>query len=255
MSIVSRSASKIFTSILLRKFLHLLFSLILLIPFTQQFKLMMLKVLPFYADPTLLILSVLLFGAGIINSIQIRMPDLKERFLKLSSDFRRKILEGLEGNSKGRAYADLVDGFLTSMIKYEEKLLELVSMVERDYEVKYGYICITFGLLSITMSYALFKNWAIYGVLALAVVDSVSSIATYFTHGRRKILKHSDISIALTFILFTLFLHPLTQDLVKALIISFSATLTELISPEDNLTLPIVTSLVAYILQAHEPLI
>jgi dolichol kinase len=139
------------------------------------------------------------------------------------------------------------------MIKYEEKLLEFISIVERDYEVRYGYICITFGLLSITMSYVFFKNFAIYGILALAIVDTVSSITTYFTPKRRKIYKHSDLSIATTFTIFTLALYLITLDLPKSIAISTISVLTELISPEDNLTLPIVASLTAFILKTWEP--
>lgn len=253
MGIVSKSATKIFTSTILRKIFHVVFSLILLIPFTTPFKQLILIAIPWISDPTLLILSILLFGAGTLNSIQIKMPDLRDRFLRTSLDFRKKVVEGLESNDRSRPYADLVQGFLTSMIKYEEKLLEFISIVERDYEVRYGYICITFGLLSITMSYVFFKNFAIYGILALAIVDTVSSITTYFTPKRRKIYKHSDLSIATTFTIFTLALYLITLDLPKSIAISTISVLTELISPEDNLTLPIVASLTAFILKTWKP--
>lgn len=252
---MTRSALKIFTSILLRKLFHLLLSLILIIPFTYLFKEFVYSIWSACPDPTLLTLSILLFGASIVNSVQIRLPNIKEKFLKISMDFRKKVIESFEINAMGKAYAELIEGFLTTIIKYEERFLEFISMIERDYEVKYGYICITFGLLSITMSYVLFKNWAVYGIIALAVVDSLSSIITYFTYGRKKIIKHSDISIATTLAVFTLILYLLTQDIFKSIIISLAAVLVELISPEDNLTLPIITSLIAFLLQVNEPII
>jgi dolichol kinase len=255
MSIISRSATRIFTSTILRKIFHIIFSLLLIVPFTTLYRQFILGLAPWVPEPTLLTFTILLFVASILNSIQIRMPDLRERFLRITIDFRNKVVEGLQINGRGKPYVEIVDNFLKTMIRYEEKLLELISIVERDYEVKYGYVCITFGLLSVTMSYVFFKNFAIYGILALAIVDTVSSITTYFTPRRRKVYKHSDISIAITLAVFTLILYLLTMDLAKSLAISIASVVVELISPEDNLTLPIITSLIAYILNVRELLL
>ncbi|MEM1645949.1 MAG: hypothetical protein QXL96_08825 [Ignisphaera sp.] len=255
MSMLSQSIRRILTSTLLRKIVHLIFSLILLIPFTHFYRETAFKIWSSSPDPTLIFLTVLLFGAAILNSFQIRLPNLREKFFKTSADIRKRIREGLEVNSRGKPYGELLEGFLTSIAKYEEKFLEFISMVERDYELKYGYICITFGLLSVTMSYVLFGDRVVYGVLALAVVDTVSSITTMYTRGRRKVIKHSDVSITIAFTIFTAIVYLFTWDILKSVIISTVATITELVSPEDNLTLPITTSLTAYVINAKVPVL
>jgi len=255
LSALSQSIKRILTSTILRKIVHVIFSLILLTPFTQVYRRIALLIWPTNPDPTLLSLTVLLFGAAILNSLQIRLPDLREKFLRASADARRKIRESLEVNARGKPYTELFEGILTSIAKYEEKFLEFISTVERDYELRYGYICITFGVLSVTMSYVLFGFSTIYGILALAVVDSVSSIATMYTKGRRKIVKHSDVSVVTTFTFFTFLSYLVSQDILKAVVISAVAVAVELVSPEDNLTLPISTSLTAYVLSAKVPMI
>lgn len=250
MSSVSRSINTALLSPILRKVLHVVFSLMLLIPFAQAYRDLAASLWLGGLDPTLATLALLLFGAAFVNSLQVRLPDVRNRFLKTSADIRKRILETLESTARDAPYAVLVENIIKSIARYEERFLEFISMVERDYELRYGYICITFGLLSVTMSYVLFGPWAVYGILALAVVDSVSSIATLYTQNRRKLLKHSDISIAITFAVFTLMLVPVAADPWKAIAIASAAVVTELASPEDNLTLPIITTAASYLLQA-----
>lgn len=258
MSFLAKSIRVVYMSTLLRKIVHLVFSLLLLVPFTQTYRGFFIGLLSEGVDPTLITLTILLFSVAIINSIQIRIPNLRERFLRSSTDVRRKIAEGIEAIAKGKLYAEAVEGFMKFLTRYEEKFLEFISIIERDYELRYGYICITFALLSITMSYVLFDFRVIYGILALAVVDSVSSIITTFTswktHKRLR-LKHSYISIAITFSIFTFILYTISRDLPKSVVVSVIAIITELLSPEDNLTLPIATSFIAHALEMPIPII
>lgn len=253
MGLITKSFRAVYTSAILRKVVHTIFSLLLIIPFMQWYRDTVSTLWPDTVDPTLITLSILLFGAALVNSIQIRIPNLRDKFMRSSVDVRRKIIEGIENMVRVKPYTEVIEGFIRYLAKYEEKFLEFMSIIERDYELKYGYVCITFALLSITMSYVLFGYRAVYGVLALAVVDSVSSIVTLYTTNRRKILKHSDLSIAVTFTIFTLIVYTISTNFMKSLAISAIAIAVELLSPEDNLTLPIATTLMAYVFNVQIP--
>lgn len=255
MSVISRGIKNIYFSTVKRKTVHLVFSLLLITPFTSAYRDAFLKLWPNVPDPTLISLSVLLFLAATLNSIQIRSPSLRERFLKVSADLRKRLMESLELISKGGPHIEVFESILKSLAKYEERFTDFVSSIERDYELRYGYISITFALLSVTMSYVLFGYTAIYGILALAIVDTVSSITTLHTISRRGRLKHSDISIATTFAIFALSVYIISKSLYTSIIVSAIAIATELLSPEDNLTLPIVTSFTAYLLAMPTPFI
>lgn len=250
MSIIVKGLKTVYASILLRKIMHLIFSLVLITLFTHRYKVFVKTLLGEVFDPTLVSLSILLFIAALVNSIQIRMPNLREKFLRISGDLRRRFIDGIETTAKGKPYAEVLEGFIKILARYEERFIELISIVERDYELKYGYISITFALLSVTMSYILFGYRAIYGILALAIVDSISAITTFYTSDRRGKLKHSIPSIVITYIIFMFILLILSRDITSSMTISAIAIITELLSPEDNLTLPIITSLTSYILSA-----
>lgn len=228
--------------------MHLILSLILLLPFTQIYRDYISGLVNYSVDPTLLTMNILLFLAAFINSLQIRVPNLKEKLARGLGDLRKKILDALELFVRSSQYVEAFENINKIISRYEEKLLEFVSSVERDYELRYGYVCITFALLSITISYVFFNYLAIYGVLALAIVDTLSSIVSMFTQNRRKILKHTDISIAVTFSVFTVLLYLLCFNIIHSIILSLVAIVVELISPEDNLTLPITVTLASHIM-------
>ena len=255
MSIVSRGAEAIFTSTLIRKAVHTVFSLLLLIPFTHYYREFFLMLWGSSLDPTLLTFALLLFISATINSIQIRVPNLREKFLRFSADVRRRFLESIETISRNRQHIEAVEGIVKALARYEEKFFEFISVVERDYELRYGYIGITFAILSITMSYVLFGYHAVYGILALAIVDSLSAIVTLYTSSRRRKLKHSGISIATTFTVFALLIYIFTHSMAVSAATALTAVLTEILSPEDNLTLPILTSAAAYLLGAPAPVL
>ncbi|MEM0490043.1 MAG: hypothetical protein QXH73_02360 [Ignisphaera sp.] len=246
MNIISESFKTIYTSNVLRKTIHLTLSLILIIPFSQPYRDFMNTLLSYSLDPTLLTMVILLFAAAFINSLQIRVPNLRNRFIHILGDLRKKLLSSLETIMKGNN--DILENIDKMFSRYEEKLIEFISSVERSYELRYGYICVTFALLSITISYVLFSHVAVYGILALSIVDTLSSIISMFTHTRRKFLKHTNISILSTFSIFTLLLYTLNRNIVSSITLSFVAVVVELLSPEDNLTLPIAVSLVAHVM-------
>ncbi len=236
-----------FRALALRKLIHFVFSLLLLIP-----------LLPPFIDtatqlgiprPTLLAYAIVTFGAAFVNSLQIRMPNLREEMFKFLRDLRRKSLSRLESLAKSlgaQTFSRISFEELDKMFsRAEENLNTIISQLERDYEKRYGYVCITFALVSILLSYTLFGKYVMYGILALAIVDSVSAIMTALIP-RPRIFKHSLPSIITSFTAFTLLLIALSSDVVRSLALAAIAIATEVLSPEDNLTLPLLTSLASY---------
>jgi len=232
---------------IMRKIIHLIFSLLLLIPLTPIYREMTLKADP-AIDPTLFAYTVIALISAIINSVQIKYPLLKEYFLHSARESRKKALEGINRVVEAKNISLFIEEIDKVLMKYEEKFLEFLNSIERDYEKRYGYICITYALISTALGYALFRNSIIYGILSLAFIDSFTTIFTELTRNRsRMIFKHTLLSILISFTLFTLILLVFT-DIKEALILSLSAIIIELISPEDNLTLPFFVAYIAYLI-------
>ncbi len=232
---------------IIRKIIHLVFSLLLLIPLTPIYIEIAFKV-NLATDPTLFAYTVMALISAIINSIQIKFPLLKEYFLQSARESRKKALEGINRVVEVKNISLFIEEVDKMLMKYEEKFLEFLNSIERDYEKRYGYVCITFTLISIALGYALFRNSIIYGILGLAFIDSFTTIFTELTRSRsRMILKHTSLSILISFALFTLILSMFI-DIKKALILSLSAIVIELISPEDNLTLPFFVAYIAHLI-------
>ena len=242
----------ILRSQIVRKIVHILFSLMLLIPVMPYYR-QLLRNLMIGVDPTLVAYIVLTFGAAFMNSIQIRIPNIRDIFFKFFRDLRKRSLLRLEAVTKSLGMQGLPRGLeeLDRVFsKAEENLNTLIAELERDYEKKYGYICITFALLSVLLSYILFQDYVVYGILALAIVDSISAIVTSFTSSMPRIFKHTIVSIPITFSVFSTVLILLTSDILKSIIIALGSVVIEVLSPEDNLTLPLFSSTIAYIVKA-----
>ena len=236
-----------------RKVLHVSLCLALLIPLTPWF---IEGGARLGIDPVqvpLLTYSVLALGAALFNSLQIRAPHYREKLLSISREMRRKILGYLKQLAPhSESLAKQIDEVGKVLDRVEDSLNKFVSEVEREYEKKFGYVAITFALLSIALSYALFKSYAAYGIIALAVVDSLSAIITKLLP-KPRIFKHSAWSIAITYAAFLATLAIGGIPLGKAALIALAAIVAENLGIEDNLTLPIVTTAVAYALHAPAP--
>ncbi len=244
---IDKTTSSVIRVRILRKIVHLIFSLFLLIPLTPTYIEIAFKINP-NIDPTLFAYTIIALISAIINSIQIKFPILKEYFLQSARESRKRALESIDRIVEAKNISLFIEEIDKLLTKYEEKFFEFLNSIERDYEKRYGYVCITFALVSIAFGYALFRNSIIYGILGLAFIDSFTSIFTELTKGQsRMILKHTVLSILISFTLFTLILL-IFIDIKRALILSLSAIMIELISPEDNLTLPFFISYIAYLI-------
>ncbi len=204
------------------------------------------------ADPDRVVLAIyasLTLGAAFINSIQIRIPNFRKYFIARVVEWRRRFIQMLSEQMRIEPVSKYLVELDKVVTRLEESLDNVLDAVERDYEKRYGYVCITFALLSVSLSYALLGIYTAYGIIALAVVDSVSAVITALAP-RPRLGKHSVPSIIATYTIFTALLYTITRNLGLSLSLSLVAIVVELLSPEDNLTLPIIVSFIAWILRA-----
>ncbi|MGC9069137.1 MAG: hypothetical protein ACP5IZ_09225 [Thermoprotei archaeon] len=116
---------------------------------------------------------------------------------------------------------------------------QVISDVEREYEKRAGWIGLLAGAIGISVSYILFNDIFVIGVLALAVLDGIAAIAG-ITLGKIRIpyshgTVEGTIAGALSYFLVLLFfMKP-----VSALMTTLTATIAELYGVEDNITVPI----------------
>ncbi|MEM3832652.1 MAG: hypothetical protein QW128_03510 [Thermoprotei archaeon] len=125
---------------------------------------------------------------------------------------------------------------------------QTISDIEREYEKRAGWIGLLAGAIGISVSYILFNDLFVIGILALTVLDGVAAIAG-ITFGKVRIpYSHGTVegtlSGALSYLLVLLFL---TKP-VNALIITLTATIAELYGIEDNITVPISATAIYFIL-------
>ena len=220
----------------LRKLLHLTMSLALLLPYLAEVE--GLDALTYYA-----LLSII---AAAVNSFIVKRPLLSVKLKESFEKRRRRVLEALSKTSP--AILDLN----AKLLKLEGLIQEQIRQIEREYERKGGYIGIVHGLVGVLSSQIIFGNDTFYGVLALAVVDPVAAVVGTLI-GRFRV---ESLGISLEGSLSSLIAFYAVLSLTtrvaphQALAISITATLAEAVSIEDNLTLPLVASMAAYLVNA-----
>ena len=236
-----------------RKVLHIALSLLLLLPMTPP---VINLVAQLGGDPKqfpLVTYSILALGAALFNSLQIRIPQYREKMISLSREVRRKVINYFRNVvPRMESFAKQLEEINKAFDRIEENFNKFVSDIEREYERRYGYVAITFALLSIALSYALFSSYTMYGILALAVVDSVSAMITKILP-KPRLYKHSLWSVVITYGAFLAVLAAAGAGIWKAMLIALVAVAAENLGIEDNLTLPIATSAIAYVLRAPTP--
>ena len=233
---------------ILRKVVHLSLVSLLAIPLTPHYRQLFQGIeLPY--DATLLTYTLLTFISAFINSLQIRVPSIYAASLKIVREFRKRIIDYINENIKIENLAEFLRDIDNAFNKHEERFTEFIAGIEREYEKRYGYISITFGIVSITLAYILFGALStLYGILALAIIDPITAITTLLTRNSKKIFKHTLPSITTAFIVYTLVCLLINNNIVNAISIALVAVTVELFSPEDNLTLPLFTALASYLL-------
>ncbi|MDK2372974.1 MAG: hypothetical protein QI197_06305 [Candidatus Korarchaeota archaeon] len=197
---------------LLRKAIHILFSSILLVP-------MMVGDL---IDPKLVYAAALAVG-GWIYSVQVKgLPQWLKAGMQIPQPKGMEIVL--------------------------ESFNRLVSLVERDYERRAGWLGALSGLIGVSSSYFLFGSLASYGIFALILTDGLSSMVG-ISMGRIKIPMADGTleGTAAGLISYLALLVGLTGDPFLAGLVAISSSVVELYGGEDNIAVPIVSSLVAFL--------
>lgn len=239
---------------LLRKSIHVLFSFLLLIIVNRSLCYLISSILNVDPDKlTTTALSTGVFVAALVNSIQIKAPQIRDKFFSTFASVRREVLKKIResATSIGASdfFAKLLEDINEMFDRGEKGFQDLLDIVERDYEKKFGFIAITFALISVLVSYVLFgREAASVGVLALMIVDPTSAVITSITFScnKTKIGKHTPLSILISFLLFSSILAVFMG--IRGFVVGAVSVIVEAFSPEDNLTIPISTSLTAWLL-------
>lgn len=231
-----RAPGQLKTSEPLRKLLHALFSLALLVPLTHEYG-AALRGLGLRGDAALSTYFLLLFVALFISTLRVRRPELGDVLFGTMREARRSVLQHVK--SLVPLY-DVVEGVEQALDRVEQGFARFLEAVERDYERQYGYLAAVCGVASIAASYGLFgADATARGILALAIVDPTSSLITMKLGSGCRILKHSAYAPLASALALAVALCALGDRPWGALLLGAVAALLELASPEDNLTLPL----------------
>ncbi len=221
---------------LLRKVAHVLFCFTLLIPY-----------IGIISIPPLIYYTILAILAALINGIIVKKPLLSKELVNFFENRRKKTIETILYTTP-QPFKHVIE---ESLFRLEQLVQEQIKRMEREYEKKGGYIGIVHGIIGVLTSAILFNDYTIYGIIALTVIDPIAATIGILYGRIRLPLAQGSLEgtlaaiIGLTFILTILDVNP-----EVAILISFFASLTELFSIEDNLTIPLVASLSAYLLSA-----
>lgn len=219
----------------MRKLVHVALSLLMAVPLSPWYGLPTAWFGVF--DPALTTYAVALVALLFVTSLQVRRPELREAMLRLSREARRSVMQHL---SEVVPNKELVEGVERALERAESGFLSLIESVERDYERRYGYMAAICGLAGVTASYVFFgRDATLRGILALAVVDPVASITTLYSPVKRRVLKHNALSPVTSFLAYSSILVAMGEGVAVALVLGLASSAVELLSLEDNLTLPL----------------
>ncbi len=226
--------------LVIRKIIHAVFSSLLLLPIIVHHYLQMVRPDVCYVIVTFIacMIYVVYFKRSIIfEAFRSQIEVLAKTFSKILPQLANQPIQ------------NMINQLQLSFQKFETKMRELLDIAQRDYERRYSFVGILMGSIGVLCSYVLFHTYAIYGILGLAVYDTVSALAGA-TYGRHRLpfsivtLEGCATGITAYYIVLLLTgLRPLT-----GLIVSIVAALAEAYGVEDNLSIPIFTSLAAYLL-------
>ncbi len=237
------------TGLLGRKIVHVIFCLILLIPFTvniEEFS--PLSPLQFYLILMLISLSV--------NIIQIKRPLIRDELKEMIQRSREKMISEIREMKVLTMLplgVKLVEGFAEldkKLRMIEDSFYTQINKMEKSYERIGGYIGATAGLVGAVFSYVFFNRYTYHGILALLIVDPAASIfGTAF--GKRK-WPGTNATVngsVFAFTVFALFMFVFTGSFLNSIVLSIVAVISEAYGVEDNLFIPVFTSLAAFILK------
>jgi len=195
--------------------------------------------------------SILSIAALTLNAIQIKKPLLRSEVKGFMRERREKFFNDIRNYIplKSRVTSQVIDKVEEKIRGIEDLIDYQLSIVERDYEKRGGYIGLTYGILGVTLSYFLFEDYAFYGVVSLATTDAVATLVGGLAgvHKLPLTSKTFEGSIA-GFITFFTVLLSIGASPLRSLILSIAAAAVEAYTVEDNLLLPIIVSFLSTII-------
>ncbi|NPB00525.1 MAG: phosphatidate cytidylyltransferase [Crenarchaeota archaeon] len=226
--------------VIVRKTIHAVFSSLLLLPIIVHWYLNMVRPEVCYVIVTFIacMIYVIYFKRTIIfEAVRSQLEILARTFSKIIPQLANQPIQ------------NMINQLQASFQKFEMKMRELLDIAQRDYERRYSFVGILMGSIGVLCSYVLFHTYAIYGILGLAVYDTVSALAGA-TYGKHR-LPFSMVTLegCLTgIVVYYTVLIMISARPITCLIVSIVAALAEAYGVEDNLSIPIFTSLAAYLL-------
>lgn len=211
--------------LLARKSFHILFLALVAVPL-------------FTKIPLETYLSLLALTSGVVYSIQVRQPALWE-------EFRQNFFKSLEDVFNRLEYLLPLDKpeLKTQYQKALRQIEELIIAAERDYERRHGYLGVIMGALGFLSTLVLFgREHFPASVISLAVYDSISAVVGTALRSRPIAGKATLSGTLAGAIANTLVLTAVGYPLEASLLITTLVVITDLISPEDNLTIPLAAA-------------
>ncbi|OYT54159.1 MAG: hypothetical protein B6U76_07770 [Desulfurococcales archaeon ex4484_217_2] len=220
-----------------RKILHISLSLLLILPY-------------FWTELNAPIyFAIIALLANYFNALLLKKPLLPQEIKRNFTNMRRNIIFAFIQRAP-QPLAKNLETIDLLFEKIEKGIEEEISKIERNYEKIGGYIGITHGVLGVLVSEVLFSKYTFYGILALMIVDPASSVISVFTKFKHRLPRSwSTLEGSITaFLTFFLVLYTLGVPASQAILISLIGVITEAYAIEDNLLIPVIVSLSAYIL-------
>ncbi|WP_054854714.1 hypothetical protein [Vulcanisaeta sp. JCM 16161] len=224
----------------LRKLIHVVLSVFLIIPFIIN--------LNAYGISTTLYFTLIALGVSVIYVIQVKRPIITIVLLDALTSARRSILQQITKSPIGSAIP--IDTLDDGLMRLEKTVKELLESVERDYERRGGYLGILMGAIGVLISQLLTGNYVIYGIISVIVYDTMSAIGGVLLGRVRLPFSNATMEGALVGMAsLAIVLSLLTNQVIGSLAITVVAALAEAYGMEDNLAIPVTTSLMAMALR------
>ncbi|MFP3211162.1 MAG: phosphatidate cytidylyltransferase [Thermocladium sp.] len=225
-------------ALLYRKLFHLILSVFLIAPFIIGLQL---QLITYYY-------LILLFLAAMLYATQLKRPIISlvisEALDDARQSFRDQLIKILGTIQRGGG-----DEVIITFNKLESMFNETLKNIERDYEKRGGYLGVLMGAIGVYASYTAFGSYAAYGILALIFYDTFSALIGTAI-GRHKLpyststIEGSIGGLAIyMLVLLVLGLRPIDLAALGAAVV-----VSEAYGVEDNLTIPLIASLVAFLL-------
>ncbi|HDJ89150.1 MAG TPA: hypothetical protein ENG40_00445, partial [Thermoprotei archaeon] len=214
---------------LIRKSIHILFTFLLFIPFTPIYSIFCKDCSPIQYYLFMAIVS------SILNAIKIKNPIIGSEIIERIRSFRREMINDLHNIRMmktlplGSSLIEKLEMMENFIEEFERNMDIQLNLAERRYEKIGGYIGVSAGIIGILFSYIFFKEYAIYGIYALMIVDPVGAIIGKMYGSRR--IKWSNASLEgsiAEFLAYALFLLLIGFKPCISLITSLITTLAEI---------------------------